>query len=291
MSFPLIGKAQQLPQFTQYMFNTISINPAYAGSREALNITALHRSQWAGFEGVPQTQARSLHSPLRNEKVGLGFSLINDKIGDQNFAYIFGDFSYTIRTGVNTELAFGLKGGFSHYNLDQATVSQDNTLENINSWTPNLGAGIYLHSDMWYLGLSAPRFINQKYHDATDVLIEANERVSYYLTGGYVFNLNKNLKFKPSTIFKLTNGAPASYDVTANFLINEKLWLGAAYRFNDADSFGAIADFQVSDQFRIGYAYDYPKGDIRPYTSGSHEIILIYELKFIKSKLKSPRYF
>ena len=144
---------------------------------------------------------------------------------------------------------------------------------------------------MWYLGLSAPRFINQKYHDATDVLIEANERVSYYLTGGYVFNLNKNLKFKPSTIFKLTNGAPASYDVTANFLINEKLWLRAAYRFNDADSFGAIADFQVSDQFRIGYAYDYPKGDIRPYTSGSHEIILIYELKFIKSKLKSPRYF
>lgn len=285
--------AQQLPQFTQYMFNTISINPAYAGSRETLSAVGLHRSQWVGLEGGPQTQTLSVHSPLRNEKVGLGISVINDELGFENFQYVYGDFSYTIQTGVKSKLAFGVKAGVTAYNLDgdyQATQSQDPLIFGFEDRLDfNVGAGVYWHSDRWYMGLSAPRILNNDY--TGQGTFEALERVSYYFTGGYVFDINENIKLKPSTLLKATNGAPLSFDISANLLFYEKFWIGGGYRINEqAAAIGGIVDFQISKQMRIGYAYEYPLSDIRPFTTGTHEFLLIFEV-FKSNRIKSPRYF
>jgi len=287
------ASSQQLPQFTQYMYNTISINPAYAGSREVLSLVGLHRSQWVGLDGGPTTQTFSIHAPMRNEKVGLGLSFINDELGFENFTYIYGDFSYTINLNAKTKLAFGLKGGFTSYSIDQElrdAEPNDPAIYGIeNRWNPNIGLGTFLHSNKWYLGLSAPRILTTDLNGEDNV--QALERISYYFTGGYVFNLNKSTKFKPAFLVKATNGAPISYDLTANFLFNEKLWLGAAYRFNEsAGALGAIMDIQVSKQLRLGYAYEYPISDIRPYTNGTHEILLMFEV-FKSKRIKSPRYF
>ncbi len=288
-----VGIAQQLPQFTQYMYNTISINPAYAGSRETLSVVGLHRSQWVGLEGAPTTQTLSIHTPLRNEKVGLGFSLINDELGFENFTYLYGDFSYNINTSENAKLYFGVKGGMTSYSLDpeyRSSQANDPTIFGIEDrWSPNVGAGIYWTSERWYLGLSAPRILttNQNRTDG----FEALERVSYYFTGGYVFDISANTKFKPAALLKATNGAPLSIDFTANFLFFDKLWLGAGYRIDErAGEFSGLADFQISKSLRVGYSYGYPISDLRPYTSGSHEILLMFEVFKVK-RIKSPRYF
>ncbi len=286
-------QAQQLPQFTQYMYNTISINPAYAGSRDALSLTALHRSQWAGIEGAPRTQTFSIHSPLTNEKVGLGLSVINDRTGYEKYTYLYGDFSYTINVSEATTLAFGLKGGFSYYGLDEELFSDPNVLqdpffrEQFDRWTPNFGAGLYLSSQNWYLGLSAPKFINNNNHEFEEYV--ALEQVHYYLTGGYVFDLSETWKLRPTALLKATSGAPLSFDMSGTVIYDEKLYLGATYRLDDA--IGAFIDFQIFEPLRIGYGYEYTISDLRPYTSGSHEVILIYELRFNNTKFKSPRFF
>ena len=290
------SNAQQLPQFTQYMYNTISVNPAYAGSRDALSIVGLNRNQWAGFDGGPQTQTLSIHSPLRNEKIGLGLSLLNDKSGYENFTYIYGDFSYTIKASDQVDVSFGLKAGMTYYKLAEelynaTEVNQDPYFnEKLNRWNTNFGAGILFHSSKWYAGLSIPKMINHDLNNDTE--FAALERVHYYAIGGYVFDLSENLKLKPSFMMKYTKGAPISSDLTANFLFHEKFWLGGSYRFNgDQNALGAIVDLQVSDQLRVGYMYEIPTGEIRPYTNGSHEILLMYEFRYLKKKQKSPRYF
>jgi len=295
--------AQQLPQFSQYMFNTISVNPAYAGSRETISIVGLHRSQFVGLEGGPITQTLSVHSPLKNEQIGLGISIINDELGFENFVFAYGDFSYTIKTSETTKLAFGLKAGFTHYSLDgdnflnEAEIAADPFFSDIASrWNPNIGLGLFLHSDRWYMGLSAPRILNTDYNlrgneDAGPEYL-ALERIGYYLTGGYVFDLREDLKFKPSALFKVTNGAPISFDINANLLFFEKLWLGAGYRYNqDTTTLGIQADFQVSKQLRVGYTYENFLSELRPYTSGTHEILLMYEVYKPRKRIKSPRYF
>ena len=294
-----VAFAQQLPQFTQYMFNTISINPAYAGSRETLSIVGLHRSQWVGLEGGPETQTLSVHAPLRNEKMGIGVSFINDKLGYENFSYLYADYSYTINTSETTKLAFGMKAGLTHYSLDEELLNDPSVVNDpffndiSNRWSPNVGAGLYLHSQRWYAGLSAPRILNTDYNKGRNGSLDyiALERISYYITGGYVFDLNETTKLKPSVLLKATNGAPLSFDISANFLFNETFWIGGAYRVNqNAAAIGAIADFQVSKQLRIGYAYEYPISDLRPYTSGTHEVLLMFEV-FKSKRIKSPRYF
>jgi type IX secretion system PorP/SprF family membrane protein len=281
------------------MYNTISINPAYAGSRETLSIIGLHRSQWVGLEGGPTTQTLSIHSPMRNERIGLGLSFIHDQLGYENFTYLYGDFSYTIPFGEKSKLAFGIKGGFTQYSLDRSilndpSVAIDPFFNDIsNRWTPNVGLGVYWDTNKWYLGLSAPRIFDNDYNKSRvgNISYVALERVSYYFTGGYVFDVGGTTKFKPAFLVKATNGAPLSFDITANFLFNETLWLGAAYRINEsAAAFGGIVDFQVAKQLRIGYAYEYPISDIRPYTSGTHEVLLMFEI-FSSKRIKSPRYF
>ena len=290
------SKAQQLPQFTQYMYNTIAINPAYAGSREVLSIVAMGRNQWVGFDGGPQTQTLSINSPLRNERIGLGLSLINDKAGFENFTYVYGDFSYTIPLANDLKMSFGIDAGATYYNLSAdlyngVEAGQDPYFdERLNRWNPNFGAGILVHSNRWYAGFSIPRLINHDVNNQTDYA--ALERVHYYLIAGYVLDLSRDVKFKPSILWKYTAGAPISTDFTANFLFLEKFWLGASYRANGKQgAFGALVDFQVAPQFRIGYTYELPTGEIKPYTSGSQEILLMYEFRFTKKNLKSPRYF
>jgi type IX secretion system PorP/SprF family membrane protein len=285
--------SQQLPQFTQYMFNTISINPAYAGSREALSVVALHRSQWVGLGGGPTTQTFSIHSPMKNENVGLGFSFINDQSGFENTSFIYADYSYTIRIGLETKLAFGLKGGFTSYSIDQELRNaepNDPTISGIEDRrSPNIGAGLFLHTNKWYIGLSAPRILNNNHNKLQNFAVL--DRVSYYFTGGLVVDINEGVKFKPSFLVKGTNGAPLSYDLTANFLFNDKLWLGAAYRLNEsAGALGVIADFQISKQLRVGYAYQYPTTNAVSFTNSTHEILLIFEV-FKNLNIKSPRHF
>ncbi|GAA4238105.1 type IX secretion system membrane protein PorP/SprF [Postechiella marina] len=291
--------AQQLPQFTQYMYNTISINPAYAGSRETLSAVALHRSQWVGLDGGPTTQTVSVHSPLRNDRIGVGLSFINDELGYENFSYIYGDFSYTLPMGQKAKLAFGMKAGFTHYHIDQEllddpTVVNDRFFDDVsNRWSPNVGLGAYLHTNRWYIGLSAPRILNTDYNNGRNGSIDyvALERISYYFTGGYVFDLSTNTKFKPAVLLKATNGAPLSFDMTANFLFNDKFWLGGSYRINEsAAALGLITDFQVSKKLRVGYAYEYPISEIRTYSSGTHEVLLMFEV-FKSKRIKSPRFF
>lgn len=286
-------QAQQLPQFTQYMYNTISINPAYAGNRDAFSLTALNRNQWAGISGAPRTQTLSIHSPLRNEQIGLGLSVINDKTGYENYTYLYGDFSYTINVSQDVTLSFGLKAGMSYYDLDEDLFNEPSVLqdpffrEQFNKWTPNFGAGLFLSSQKWYVGLSAPKIINNDNNEFSEYV--ALEQVHYYMTGGYVFDLSDTWKLRPTALAKVTNGAPLSFDMSSTFIYDEKLYLGATYRIDDA--IGAFIDFQIFEPLRIGYGYEYSVSDLRPYTTGSHEIILIYELRFQNTKYKSPRFF
>ena len=263
-----IGIAQQLQQFSQYMYNTVAINPAYAGSRERLNITLLKRNQWVGLDGAPVTQTFSAHSSIPGTNLGVGLSFINDKLGYENSTYVFTDFSYTINLNEDYRLSFGMKVGMSRYGLNADLLSDpsaigDQYLDKIfNKWKTNFGAGIYLRSDVWYLGLSAPRLFNDD--NPADIEYVSIDRVSSYLIGGFLYNMNPRLKFKPTFLVKYTNGAPISVDLTANFLINNKLWLGAAYRVTE--SFGALMSLQAGDNFKFGYAYEFNTSALNSYT-------------------------
>ncbi len=280
--FPFLGLAQQLPQFSQYMYNTVAINPAYAGSRERLNITLLNRNQWVGLEGAPVTQTMSMHSAIPATNLGIGLSLINDKLGYENSTYLYTDVSYTINTSEDFRLSFGIKVGVSRYGLNADLLSDpqaigDQYLDKIfNNWKTNIGIGVYYRSDDWYIGFSAPRFFN--YENTTDIEYVAIDRVSSYFIGGYMYKFNPQLKFKPTFLVKYTNGAPVSVDLTANFLINEKLWLGAAYRVTE--SLGALMSLQANDNLKFGYSYEFNTSALTPYTSGSHEIFISYEFDF-----------
>jgi len=286
--------SQQDHQLTQYMFNPISINPAYAGSRETISILALYRNQWAGLNGGPITQVFSIHSPMKNENVGLGFSFINDKIGYENFSKAHVDYSYTINVGYETKLAFGLKASLTSYSLEQelrnAAPNDLSILSIKHSWNPNIGIGLFLHSSKGYIGLSAPRILQNDYSETED--FSTLERNNYYFTGGFLVNINYNLKLKPSFLIKQTNGAPISYDLSAHFLFNEKLWLGSSYRFNQSakGAIGTIANFKVSKQLTIGYAYEFALSNLEYYTNNTHEVFLIFEI-FKNKKIISPRYF
>ena len=276
------------------MYNTVSINPAYAGSRETLTVVGLHRSQWAGFEGGPTTQTISVHARLREERIGLGFSFIHDQLGFENFSYMYGDFSYTIQLNEISRLSFGLKAGFTAFSVDNELYlnnPDDVVVGDIaNRWTPNVGAGIMWLWEKGYLGISAPRLINQDF--TPDNPIKIAERISYYFTGGYVFDIGYITKFRPAFMIKATNGAALSTDITANFLFLEKLWLGAAYRFSQTEAaIGVLADFQVFRDWRIGYTFELPTSEIRPYTNGTHEVILIYEMFRPNKRETSPRYY
>lgn len=288
-----MGHAQQDAQFTQYMYNTININPAYAGSRGALSIFALHRDQWVGLDGAPKTNTISVNTPINNSNVGLGVSLVNDKIGPTNENQFSVDLSYTVPTSETWKLSFGIKGTADIFNLDVTKLNPetqgDPQFQNLNNdFSPNIGAGIYWHSDNAYIGLSVPNFIQTNRYDDNDVAIY-KDKINYYLMGGYIFDFSQEVKFKPAVLTKMVEGAPLQVDVSANFLFFEKLTLGVAYRWDLAVS--AMAGFQLTDGLYLGYAYDNETTRLRNYNSGSHEIFLRFEFFKNNGKMTTPRFF
>lgn len=291
--------AQQDAQYTQYMYNTMSVNPGYAGSRDVLSLTGLYRTQWVGLEGAPKTMTFSGHTPLKNNKLGLGVSLVRDQIWVQDETYLDIDLSYTINTSDNGQLAFGLKAGAHLLNIDFTKTNPENSTDddfdlsnNVdNKFSPNVGFGIYYHTDKFYLGYSAPTLLRTNYYenDVNSISYLAKDRVNHYLIAGYVFDLSADLKLKPAVLLKAVQGAPLQADLSGNLLFNEKLTLGLAYRWDAALS--GLVGFQLSDGLLIGYAYDWETTELNNYNSGSHEIILRYELRSSKDGIISPRFF
>lgn len=287
-------KAQQNPEYTQYMYNTMTINSGYAGSVGTLEAALLHRSQWVGIDGAPTTQSFTLHAPLRNDKIGLGLSVVNDKLGPSSEFNFEGNFSYALKFAEDKRLAFGLKAGMRKLDVDWTKGRYKNDSDvllnsNIsNEIKPSFGAGLYYYTDKWYLGASIPNFIKGNYYD--DVQESVNiDRLHYYLIGGYVFDISDGLKFKPAFLAKAVSGAPLYYNASLNFLIQEKLTLGASYQFDD--SMSAVAGFQVSNSFFLGYSYDYTITELNKYNDGSHEIILRYQFQKKTTQIKSPRFY
>lgn len=286
--------AQQDPQYTQYMYNTMSVNPAYAGTSGHTIINLLGRTQWVGVDGAPDTQTLSYDTPLGYSGVGLGVNLTNDRIGPASEIFLDINVSYTIRTSTEGNLAFGLKLGGRHLNVDWSKGliqdRDDKSLQgNINKFLPTIGAGLYYYTDQWYIGAAIPNFIStDHYDDATNGGDVAKERLHLFLIGGYVFNLNENIKFKPAALVKAVNGAPLSIDVSANFLFNEKFTTGLAWRWDD--SISALLGFQASKNLYIGFAYDLTSSNYSNYNSGTYELMLRYEI-FREQAMKSPRFF
>ena len=288
----VLSYAQQDAQFTQYMYNTINVNPAYAGSRGALSMFALHRTQWVGLDGAPVTNTVSINTPLNGSNLGLGVSLINDRIGPTNENTISADLSYTIQTSEIWKLSFGIKATANLFDLDVTKLNpveaNDPNLQNYSKFSPNIGAGIYLHSDKAYVGFSVPNFIETNRYDDNEVAI-FKERISYYLIAGYVFDLTNTVKFKPAVLTKMVEGAPLQMDISGNFLFNDKFMVGLAYRWSASVS--AMVGFQVTEGMYIGYGYDKETTNLDNYNSGSHEIFLRYELFNNIKKITTPRFF
>ncbi len=295
--------AQQDAQYTQYMFNTMTVNPAYAGSRGQLSMAALYRSQWVGLDGAPKTFTLNLHSPIRNSRIGYGISIVNDNIGDGvvQETYLDGVISYTIDVSAFGKLSFGLKVGGNLLNLDftelrnfdNEPIPQDN-IEN--RFSPNFGLGIYYHTDKFYAGLSAPNLLESEYfdnsqQDANEVQFLSTERVNVYFITGYVFDLRGNVLFKPALLTKMVSGAPLQLDLSASFLFDEKFSIGAAYRWDAAVS--ALVGFQISEKFMLGLAYDREVTELggTQFNDGSFEVFLRFELVKSFNRLVSPRFF
>ncbi|MBL4662978.1 MAG: type IX secretion system membrane protein PorP/SprF [Flavobacteriaceae bacterium] len=290
--------AQQDSQYTQYMYNTQTFNPAYVGSRGTMSLTGLYRNQWVGLDGAPETFNFSINTPVGElKKVGLGLSFIQDKIGPADESTITADFSYTIQLNEKIKLAFGVKGGINLLSVDYSKLNIHNPNDELQQYnidhrvTPIIGAGLYLHdNETWYAGVSAPNMLETSHYD--DVTVSnATEKANFYIIGGYVFSLSESTKFKPAVIGKFVSGAPISIDLSANFLFYDTFTLGAAYRFDAAVS--ALAGFQINESLMIGYAYDYGIQELANYNSGSHEIFLRFEIGNSKKteRFLTPRFF
>lgn len=297
----LKATAQQDPQYTQYMYNMSVVNPAYATATSAiLNLGSLYRYQWAGIEGAPKTLSLFAHTPL-NEKVEGGFSLISDDIGDgaKKETNFFADFAYILKLDQKQKLSFGLKAGvtsistnFNGFRLNSGNVSTDDSFaENINETVPNIGVGAYYFTDNYYVGISAPNLLSGEHIKQRAAINSFGpQEIHTYFTGGYVFEINESFKLKPAFMAIVVKGAPVSMDLTANVLYNEKFELGAAYRIGD--SMSILMNVNVAPNLRIGYSYDYTISNLSQFNSGSHEIVLLYNLDLLgKGYDKSPRFF
>jgi type IX secretion system PorP/SprF family membrane protein len=293
-------EAQQDPMYTHYMYNTLVVNPAYAGSRDALTITALHRSQWVGFKGAPTTQTITAHTPLRNEHIGLGLSVVNDKIGPSNNTAVFGYYSFIMKLNEKSKLALGLSAGLNIYQANLNTLLLDQQadpsfLTNIkNHITPNFGFGAYYSRERFYAGISVPNLLQNSNSEINqyggNLTIEKEQR-HYFFIAGALFPLSDNVSFKPTTFVKVTNAAPVEADFTASFILMKILLIGAMYRTGDA--LGGLAGFDFTEQFHLGYSYDWSFGlQTNIYHKGSHELILRYDILSPNQKqIHSPRNF
>lgn len=295
----LFSRAQQDPQYTQYMYNMSVINPAYATEGNDIDIGALYRTQWVGSVGAPNTGTLFVHLPLQ-EKVQVGLSVINDQIGDVvNETNVYADFAYILKLGNSTKLSLGVKAGASFFNTNFNDFVYSDVLpdpafaNNLSKTFPNVGAGAYLFGDNYYVGFSAPNLLNSKHLERNSgIVTNGVEEIHFFLTGGYVFDLNENLKLKPAFMTKAVSGAPLAVDITANVLFNNVFEIGAGYRLDDAVM--GLANFRITPSLRIGYAYDYTLSNLGRFNSGSHEIMILFDIDRLgtpKGYDKSPRFF
>ena len=288
--------AQQDAMFTHYAFNTLAINPGYAGSRDALTVTALHRQQWVGFDGAPVTQTATLHSPIIRKNIGIGLSFINDKIGPVNMTSFYLDFSFTIKITETSKLAFGLKTGANMMNTDLNSLELADPgdpafqTDVANKFMPNFGAGLYYHTDRYYVGFSVPKLLENDF-DVTSGQINSGEAKHYFLIGGTYFDLNNDFKIKPTTFIKVTEAAPVEADITALLIYQNLVWGGLMYRTGDA--IGALAGVNITPQLAFGYSFDWSMiNQTSRYNNGSHEIMIRYDFFYLdEKKIRSPRYF
>lgn len=295
--FILLGTslmAQQDAMYSQYMFNMLAVNPAYAGSREVLSLTALTRAQWVGLEGAPVSNTLSLDAPIKHKHIGLGAQLFNEKIGVTSSNGFYASYAYRLKFKKST-LAFGLQGGVLHYtaNYTQVLLSRSNTTtdksfqENASVMIPGIGGGLFLSSDRYYIGASIPTMLSTQTTSGSNIVVNKNQHL--FVMGGYVLSFNSDFKLKPSFLVKGVMGAPVELDVNMNLWMYDRFALGASYRTGDAAV--GMVEFQVYPNFRVGYAYDYSFSSLRYFHSGSHELVLRYEFGYEKDKMITPRYF
>jgi type IX secretion system PorP/SprF family membrane protein len=291
------GFCQQNPLMSHYMFNGLLLNPAYAGTKDYVSTALLFRKQWVGFDGAPSTQSISIHGPLKNKKLGLGFYILKDKIGVTSQTDIFGSVSYHLPVK-DAHLSFGMQAGLMNYKSDIVDLKywdpQDKVF-NYNTYSntlPNIGAGVFYCRTLFYAGFSVPGLLSynpeESFSVKSDTILYKFSR-RYLFTTGYVIETEGDIKLKPSVLFKYERNSAFQVDVNMNVLINDIFWLGASYR--NGNAIVAMFEYQVNRKFRVGYSYDYTLNTLRTYESGSHEIMLGYDFGYDVLKMKTPRYF
>lgn len=299
---------QKEPQYTQYMYNIGSFNPAYVGTVENPDFTGLYRVQWSGIPGSPKTLRFGANVPFSNRKNGLGFNVISDQLGPTSQTYIDLAYSYQVKLNSDTKLSFGIDAGGSILDVDYTKGDFQNPDEPLlngedtfNKFYPTVGAGVFMYQENWYVGLSIPNFLtNGIYADEVANIVE--DKVQFNFIGGYVFELSETLKFKPAYLLNYLDGAPLNINLSTNFLINDIVTLGASYRWDNAVS--GLAGLQISNSLFFGYSYDYNTNGLGEYSQGSHEVILKFylgrggseavknrELKGKPKQIDSPRFF
>lgn len=284
--------AQREPQYTQYINNTLTYNPAYISTQEDVTFTALGRSQWVGFEGAPDTYTFSAILPSLGG-LGKGLNIIHDEIGPTKQTSITANFAYEIKLSPTIYTSFGVSGGGSFLNVDYSkgnTLSpNDPLLNNRNDFDPSFGFGVMTYSDNWYLGLSVPNFLKSDYYSNKNSKLVDSENLQYFILGGYIFNINDNFKFKPAVLARVTKNLPFVVDYSANVLISNKVTLGASYRTSDIMT--GLFGIQLTNSFYFGYSYDYTLNGLSSYNDGSHEIMLKFTIPNKTRTIQSPRFY
>jgi type IX secretion system PorP/SprF family membrane protein len=283
--------AQQDAMYTQYMFNYLAINPGYAGSRDVLSVTGLYRKQWVNVDGAPSTITVTADAPIARERMGIGLTVFNDKIGIEENTGVYGTYAYRLRLSNKGTLGFGANIGFTQYRASLSGLISTNpeAFGNISEFNPNFGFGIFYSTDKFYLSASSPHILDSKLGSVQGAKLLSFSKKHYFLGAGYVFALNPSVKLKPSFLIKMVEGAPVEADINANLWLVNKIGLGVLYRTGDA--FAGLFEFQVTPAFRFGYAYDLTTTRLGAYTSGTHELMVRYEFATNKKKIITPRYF
>ena len=290
------GYAQQNPLFTQYMFNGLVINPAYTGSHESMTATVAARSQWTGMKGAPQTQVASLHSPLKLSRSAAGAVLVHDEVSVIHQYMAYGTYAYRIPVSKNGKLALGAQAGFTYYqaNLADLNIITQNGqpdpifAQNESRLLPNLGIGAYFYSKKTYVGVSLPTLINNRWNNESDYT-QARQKRHYFLSAGHVLTLSRNLKLKPNVLLKWVEGGAFQYDINANMLIHEIVWIGVSYRMDD--SIDGLLEINLNNHLSLGYSYGHPISSLSTLQRGTHEVVLNFRINRNKHIVFSPRYF
>lgn len=289
--------AQTESMYSQYMFNMLSVNPAYAGNREATNLNFFQRRQWAGIQGAPQTTSVSIDGSYSANKIGWGFQMYDDRLGVEKASGAKMILSTHLQVSQRGTLSAGLNIGLMNYRVDLLSVQGRYTpsdpafYANLNKWLPDVGLGIFYNTNNFYAGISIPNVLRSKVA-AFDVMnsgIQKANSTHLYFTTGFVVNVNDDVKVKPSTMLKAVSGAPLQADFNTNVWLKDVIGIGASYRTGDAVI--GILELQANESLKVGYAYDVTISPLKYYNNGTHEILLRYEFSNNKSKIKSTRYF